>query len=44
VEFRFCELKDGMNASRSLHLIQIQGGKPGLIYPSELSTTAMRLN
>jgi branched-chain amino acid transport system substrate-binding protein len=36
--------EDGMNASRSLPLIQIQGGKPVLIYPSELSTTAMRLN
>ena len=36
--------EDGMNASRSLPLIQIQGGKPVLIYPDELSTTAMRLN
>ena len=36
--------EDGMNASRSLPLIQIQSGKPVLIYPNELSTTAMRLN
>jgi len=36
--------EDGMNSSRSLPLIQIQGGKPVLIYPNELSTTAMRLN
>jgi branched-chain amino acid transport system substrate-binding protein len=36
--------EDGMNASRSLPLIQIQDGKPVLIYPSELSTRAMRLN
>ena len=36
--------EDGMNASRALPLIQIQSGKPVLIYPNELSTTAMRLN
>ena len=36
--------EDGMNASRALPLIQIQNGKPVLIYPDELSTTAMRLN
>jgi hypothetical protein len=32
------------SASRSLPLRQIQDSKPVLIYPSELSTTAMRLN
>jgi branched-chain amino acid transport system substrate-binding protein len=40
VKFR----EDGMNSSRALPLIQIQEGKPVLIYPNELSTTAMRLN
>jgi branched-chain amino acid transport system substrate-binding protein len=40
VKFR----EDGMNSSRALPLIQIQDGKPVLIYPNELSTTAMRLN
>src|SRR5262245_19008121 len=35
---------DGMNETRALPLIQIQAGKPVLIYPNELSTTAMRLN
>jgi hypothetical protein len=32
------------SASRSLPLRQIQDSKPVLIYPSELNTTAMRLN
>jgi len=40
VKFR----EDGMNSSRALPLIQIQAGKPVLIYPNELSTAAMRLN
>ena len=40
VKFR----EDGMNSSRALPLIQIQEGKPVLIYPNELSTAAMRLN
>jgi branched-chain amino acid transport system substrate-binding protein len=35
---------DGMNASRTLPLIQIQGGKPVLIYPDELSSVPMKLN
>ena len=35
---------DGMNASRTLPLIQIQGGKPVLIYPDELSKVPMKLN
>ncbi len=35
---------DGMNESRALPLIQIQGGKPVLIYPNELSSTPMKLN
>lgn len=36
--------KIGMNATRSLPLIQIQGGKPVLIYPNDLSKTPMKLN
>jgi branched-chain amino acid transport system substrate-binding protein len=35
---------DGMNETRALPLIQIQGGKPVLIYPNELSNVPMRLN
>jgi branched-chain amino acid transport system substrate-binding protein len=35
---------DGMNGSRTLPLIQIQGGKPVLIYPDELSKVSMKLN
>ncbi len=35
---------DGMNESRALPLIQIQGGKPVLIYPNDLSSAAMKLN
>jgi branched-chain amino acid transport system substrate-binding protein len=35
---------DGMNESRTLPLIQIQGGKPVLIYPDELSKVPMKLN
>jgi branched-chain amino acid transport system substrate-binding protein len=35
---------DGMNESRALPLIQIQSGKPVLIYPNELSSAAMKLN
>jgi branched-chain amino acid transport system substrate-binding protein len=35
---------NGMNSARALPLIQIQGGKPVLIYPNELSKTQMKLN
>jgi branched-chain amino acid transport system substrate-binding protein len=35
---------DGMNETRALPLIQIQGGKPVLIYPDELSNVPMKLN
>jgi branched-chain amino acid transport system substrate-binding protein len=35
---------DGMNESRALPLIQIQGGKPVLIYPDDLSKVPMKLN
>ena len=35
---------DGMNETRALPLIQIQGGKPVLIYPDELSKVPMKLN
>ncbi len=35
---------DGMNETRALPLIQIQGGKPVLIYPNELSNAPMKLN
>jgi branched-chain amino acid transport system substrate-binding protein len=35
---------DGMNETRALPLIQIQGGKPVLIYPDELSNLPMKLN
>ena len=34
----------GMNESRALPLIQIQGGKPVLIYPDDLSKVPMKLN
>jgi branched-chain amino acid transport system substrate-binding protein len=35
---------DGMNETRALPLIQIQGGKPVLIYPNDLSNVPMKLN
>lgn len=35
---------NGLNSYRDLPLIQIQGGKPVLIYPNELSSNPMKLN
>lgn len=35
---------NGMNSSRALPLIQIQAGKPVLIYPNDLAKVPMKLN
>ncbi|MCW2239405.1 amino acid ABC transporter substrate-binding protein [Azospirillum canadense] len=35
---------DGMNAARNLPLIQVQGGKPVVLFPSEIKQAALHLN
>jgi branched-chain amino acid transport system substrate-binding protein len=35
--------EDGMNAARNLPIIQVQGGKPALLFPPEVRQVDMRL-